>query len=681
MRVARSLSTRLATVGSALAIASFGLIGAAGIVGTAAPAGAAALGTTSCALTDPPTQVGASVAASITPTQVNSGSPFSVTGMTLTSELVANATTSAAAGFTLTVTFASTLRATNATPASQAVAFSGSVTLPKPFNVGDKAAISLSAANVSFTSADNGSTSTDVTLDPTGQLSADLPGIHLTGACTGPPPVTIASAPIVPAAGSITNVIPNAGDSTGGTPVKLVGKNMGGATAVSFVGSDGVKVPATDVKVLSPTVVTCVTPAGPNDPTSPTGDGIINDVVAVIITTAAGDSLAQPLADFTFVDITQGAIVSSVSPGSGAPTGGSAVTIKGFGFVGGGIPGDPFGQSVSFGTTVVDACDSLASPPVVEPCATIVDDNTITVVAPAGTGLVHVTVVGASGVVPPPATPADYASPTSPQDRFNYNPGYFLAASDGGVFSYGQFGSGSFFGSAGNLTLNKPVVGMAVTPDGGGYWLVASDGGIFSYGDATFYGSAGNLTLNKPIVAMTVTPDGAGYWLVASDGGVFTYGDALFFGSAGNLTLNKPVVGMSSTVSGNGYWLVATDGGIFAYGDAVFYGSTGGTTLNKPVVGMAADCGGLGYSLVAADGGVFSYGSSKFLGSTGAITLNKPMVGMNVADGGNGYWLVATDGGIFAYGNAPFLGSTGAITLNKPVVGMAASGVVPTSAA
>ena len=30
---------------------------------------------------------------------------------------------------------------------------------------------------------------------------------------------------------------------------------------------------------------------------------------------------------------------------------------------------------------------------------------------------------------------------------------------------------------------------MASTPDGGGYWLVASDGGIFTFGDAAFYGS------------------------------------------------------------------------------------------------------------------------------------------------------------------------------------------------
>ena len=74
---------------------------------------------------------------------------------------------------------------------------------------------------------------------------------------------------------------------------------------------------------------------------------------------------------------------------------------------------------------------------------------------------------------------------------------------------------------------------MAATPDGKGYWLVASDGGIFSYGDATFYGSTGAIRLNKPIVGMAATPDGKGYWLVASDGGVFTFGDAGFYGSTG----------------------------------------------------------------------------------------------------------------------------------------------------
>ncbi len=45
-------------------------------------------------------------------------------------------------------------------------------------------------------------------------------------------------------------------------------------------------------------------------------------------------------------------------------------------------------------------------------------------------------------------------------------------------------------------------MGMAPTHDGGGYWLVATDGGIFNYGDANFYGSTGSIVLNKPVVGM-----------------------------------------------------------------------------------------------------------------------------------------------------------------------------------
>ncbi len=87
---------------------------------------------------------------------------------------------------------------------------------------------------------------------------------------------------------------------------------------------------------------------------------------------------------------------------------------------------------------------------------------------------------------------------------------------------------------------------MASTPDGGGYWLVASDGGIFSFGDAQFYGSTGAIHLNKPIVGMAATPDGTGYWLMASDGGIFTFGDAPFDGS-------------SASASGGSYVSIAGD--------------------------------------------------------------------------------------------------------------------------
>jgi hypothetical protein len=232
--------------------------------------------------------------------------------------------------------------------------------------------------------------------------------------------------------------------------------------------------------------------------------------------------------------------------------------------------------------------------------------------------------------------------------------GYSLAASDGGIFTYGD---AHFFGSTGALHLNAPIVGMAVTPDGNGYWLVASDGGIFTFGDAHFFGSTGAIRLNRPIVGMAATPDGNGYWLVASDGGIFTFGDARFFGSTGAIHLNRPIVGMAATPDGGGYRLVASDGGIFDFGDAQFLGSTGNMHLNRPIVGMAATPDGGGYRLVASDGGIFDFGDAKFLGSTGNIALNAPIVAMAATPDGNGYWLVASDGGIFTFGDASFFGS------------------------
>ena len=199
-----------------------------------------------------------------------------------------------------------------------------------------------------------------------------------------------------------------------------------------------------------------------------------------------------------------------------------------------------------------------------------------------------------------------------------------------------------------NLRLAQPIVGMAATTDGNGYWLVASDGGIFSYGDATFYGSTGAIHLNKPIVGMAATNDGRGYWLVASDGGIFSYGDATFYGSTGSIALNKPVVGMAVTTDGGGYWLVASDGGIFSYGDAYFYGSTGSIRLNLPIVGMAPTPDGRGYSLVAFDGGIFTFGDADFYGSTAGWGVYA--YGMIINPATAGYDVVTANGASVAFG-------------------------------
>ena len=189
-------------------------------------------------------------------------------------------------------------------------------------------------------------------------------------------------------------------------------------------------------------------------------------------------------------------------------------------------------------------------------------------------------------------------------------------------------------GDAGGRTLcgvitgkRSPTGGFTAAGPAAGYWLVATDGGIFAYGDASFLGSTGNIKLARPAVGMAATPSGDGYWVVASDGGVFNYGDAPFAGSTGAIKLNQPMVGLAPTPSGQGYWLVAADGGVFNYGDAALHGSLGGTQLNSPIVAMAATTTGQGYWLFAADGGVFAFGDAAFMGSTGGTRLAKQVVG------------------------------------------------------
>jgi hypothetical protein len=420
----------------------------------------------------------------------------------------------------------------------------------------------------------------------------------------------------------VTSVSPTAGPTAGGTTVTVTGSNFNGASGVSF-GSTA----ATAFTVNSDTSITATSPA--------------HAAAIVDITVSGPGGTSATTSGDRFIYFGGQPAVSSVTPNLGPPAGGTSVTIAGTNLTG--------ASAVAFGATAATSF-------------TVDSDTQITAVSPAhGAGVVDITVTAPGG------TSAKLSG-----DQFSFRPdGYWLVASDGGIFNYGSV---AFYGSTGATKLNKPVVGMAAAPVGSGYWLVASDGGIFNYGGAGFFGSTGATTLNKPIVGMAATPSGKGYWLVASDGGIFNYGDAGFFGSAGASKLNQPIVGMAATPSGKGYWLVASDGGIFNYGDAPFLGSTGGTKLNKPIVGMAGTPSGAGYWLVASDGGIFNYGNAAFRGSAGGSPLNKPVVGMAAASSGKGYWLVASDGGIFNYGDVAFLGSAGGSKLNQPVVGIAAVG-------
>jgi hypothetical protein len=230
--------------------------------------------------------------------------------------------------------------------------------------------------------------------------------------------------------------------------------------------------------------------------------------------------------------------------------------------------------------------------------------------------------------------------------------GVWLATADGGVFALGGAGFG---GSAGDLDLRAPIVGMAAAPVGGGYWLVAADGGVFAFGGAPFLGSMGGVALNRPVVGMVPTATGRGYWLVASDGGVFAFGDASFVGSLGSLALNRPIVGMAplaGSVAG-GYWLVASDGGVFAFGSAAFVGSW--LDAGAPVRGIAAPLGASGYLLVTSDGAVAVRGDARAVGSlqTSGRCDWPSVAGVASTRTGRGAWIAGRDGSVVALGDAP----------------------------
>ena len=80
-------------------------------------------------------------------------------------------------------------------------------------------------------------------------------------------------------------------------------------------------------------------------------------------------------------------------------------------------------------------------------------------------------------------------------------------------------------------------------PDGDGYWLVASDGGVFAF-DAGFRGSMGNRRLNAPVTGMV--PFGNGYLMVATDGGIFNFSDRPLAGSLGDHPPARPIVAVAA---------------------------------------------------------------------------------------------------------------------------------------
>ena len=212
--------------------------------------------------------------------------------------------------------------------------------------------------------------------------------------------------------------------------------------------------------------------------------------------------------------------------------------------------------------------------------------------------------------------------------------GYWLVASDGGLFS---FGDASFFGSIPGIglhpagsglpqSLSAPIVGMVPSTNRRGYFMVASDGGVFAFGDAKFEGSCPGIG-GCVGAAVAVMPDrsGNGYWLVTNAGRVYAFGDAPPYGSPGPQSV--PVVNGAATPDGMGYWLLYSNGIVVNYGDAVNFGSPNGyVNAYNPANAIFPTADGKGYWVASTRGDVFAYGNAPWLGSMTGKALNGQII-------------------------------------------------------
>src|SRR5271157_585376 len=168
---------------------------------------------------------------------------------------------------------------------------------------------------------------------------------------------------------SVTGISPTSGPLAGGTSVTITGTGFSGATAVKFGGAAG---------TITNNTGTQITATSPADSAG---------VVDVTVTGLGGTSAVSSADEFTYV---AAPAVAGVSPSSGPAIGGTVVTITGTGFAA--------ASTVEFGTIAATN-------------VTYVSATQLTATAPAGAGIVDVTV-----------TTSGETSATSSNDKFSYVP-------------------------------------------------------------------------------------------------------------------------------------------------------------------------------------------------------------------------------------------------------------------
>ena len=162
-------------------------------------------------------------------------------------------------------------------------------------------------------------------------------------------------------------------------------------------------------------------------------------------------------------------------------------------------------------------------------------------------------------------------------------------------------------------SLNAPIVGMVPSSTGHGYFMVASDGGVFAFGDAHFEGSCPGIG-GCAGVAVSVMPDstGNGYWLVTSP--------ATSTPSVTRLSMVRPpssvpVIDAVATPMGR---VIGSSTPTVSSPTSATPAPLGARSATSNYYNPATaifpteDC--LGYWVASARGDVFTYGSAPYLG-------------------------------------------------------------------
>ena len=166
---------------------------------------------------------------------------------------------------------------------------------------------------------------------------------------------------------------------------------------------------------------------------------------------------------------------------------------------------------------------------------------------------------------------------------------------------------------------------MAAAPTGKGYWLAAADGGVFTFGTAGFHGSLGGTppSAGAPVVAMAGDPAGHGYWITTTDRPLPPTGAVPSVLSSCNVPATAPSVRPTTIMLACGDGNAYVDDLTWSSWTATGASATGAYTHNLCVPDCAAGrfvsqpaTVHLGYPVMTADGREFSELGYTVSGST-----------------------------------------------------------------